>query len=263
MTRFLLEVLLGTTLLLAALLLYLGPGESVRLEQAAAGYRGRAIETGAELYHLHCRLCHGIRGEGVGQLGPPLSDRHFFLKRLSEVGWQFTLSRYVASTIEYGRMMGTRPIYAGNGSSAVMPPWHQRLGGVLRGDEVAALTAFVLNWQATASGKVTLPPLEIPPEQSPQPELIARGSRVFQEQCSGCHRYQAMGSHSTGPDLTEISGLAGSRKAGMEPLAYIRESILVPDSFLLEGYRPGRQYSCGSTTLTRRELDAVSAFLLQ
>ena len=147
---------------LAAFLFYLLATERSRLSRATAAWEAQKIERGAALYSLHCRLCHGNRGEGVGQLGPPLSNEHFFKKRQTEVGWHSTLETYIVATTAHGRMMGTRPIYAGNGSTAVMSPWAQLYGGPLRADEINLLTAFILNWKSTATGKVQLNELQLP-----------------------------------------------------------------------------------------------------
>jgi mono/diheme cytochrome c family protein len=34
----------------------------------------RYVAGGQDLYRLHCQNCHGEKGEGLGQLAPPLTD---------------------------------------------------------------------------------------------------------------------------------------------------------------------------------------------
>ena len=34
----------------------------------------RYLTGGQDLYRLHCQNCHGAKGEGLGQLSPPLTD---------------------------------------------------------------------------------------------------------------------------------------------------------------------------------------------
>ncbi len=248
--------------LLVASLLHVVSGEAERLQRDAASRAGAVIERGATLYGLHCRTCHGSRGEGVGQLGPALGDGQFFTKRLQEVGWQSTLREYVVSTTTHGRLMGTRPIYAGNGATAVMPPWYEEQGGMLRSDEIAAIADFVLNWQATATGQLELKRLALP-EQNPQdPRTIARGEQVFKKHCLRCHEAAKGGASAlAGPPLANIATLANGRREGMTAQDYIRESILIPAAYRREGYAaPDKGQDCGAV-LTESELAAVIAFL--
>lgn len=261
MQRLLIAALCSATLL-AGCLIAIVAGEQDRLQRDTANWEGKAIEQGAMLYGLHCRTCHGNRGEGVGQLGPALGDDHFFTKRLQEVGWQSTLKEYVISTTTHGRMMGTRPIYAGNGVSAVMPPWHNNYGGTLRTDEITDLADFVLNWEATAIGKIELAVLTLP-EQNPQdPKTISRGGQVFQQHCARCHQVETGDSTSlAGPPLANIAFAGVSRREGLSAQEYIRESILIPAAHRPKGYADiKKEQECG-TVLTESELAAVIAYL--
>lgn len=238
--------------------------ETSRMATAAAARHGIEIEQGAVLYEVHCRSCHGTRGEGVGQLGPALADEHFFTNRLAEVGRQSTLQEYIVATTAHGRMIGTRPIYAGNGSTAVMPPWDQRYGGPLRRDEIDSLAAFITNWEATAMGRVQLIPLELPAESPDDPRLIADGERVFKESCARCHIYKTITeATASGPDLSSIAVHAASRQAGLTGPEYIRDSILIPDAHSVGEYAKEAETSGCGATLSITELQTVTAFLLQ
>jgi cytochrome c2 len=254
----------SSLILLSLLLLYLAVTEKDRLSQAHAITHGNRIEAGAHLYSLHCRNCHGLKGEGVGQLGPALSEGHFFSGRLAEVGWQTSLENYITTTIQYGRMMGTRPMYAGNGSTAVMAPWHQNYGGPLRSDQINALTSFVLNWERTASGEVQLENLILPVANPEDPQVIARGERVFQNKCRECHTVNASEqAKRSGPDLTHIAKVAGERQLNTSPADYLHESILIPGAVIVEGYQDiDKNQQCGAV-LTVSELQNITAFLLR
>ncbi|MCG6930059.1 MAG: c-type cytochrome [Desulfofustis sp.] len=257
------HVLITVSVLLFALLTYLAATEPDRLVQAQQLQNGRNIEQGAMLYSLNCRTCHGLRGEGVGQLGPALGDAHFFEERLAEVGWQSTLEEYIIATTEHGRLMGTRPIYAGNGSTAVMSPWHQKFGGPLRSDEIRTIADFILNWEKTAEGSVVLVELELPKSHPQDPAVIRRGAAVFDLHCSRCHRYGNRAAHEIeGPDLTRILSVAGTRRADLEAADYLRESVLIPNAYIVDGYQAlAAQNGCGAV-LTESELTAVSGFLM-
>ena len=110
-----------------ALLAFTFNHEEARLARMEQAQRAQAIEVGAVLYEIHCRSCHGAKGEGAGQLGPPLNNAPFFTSRLAEVAWQTTLEDYVIAATTTGRVVATRPLYAGDGIVAVMSPWSDRL----------------------------------------------------------------------------------------------------------------------------------------
>ena len=125
MSRFNLEILLGIILvsLTTVLIVIYGFNEEDRMAEESEAQHGRAIEVGASLYEINCSGCHGLKGEGILGLCPPLNDAHFFSDRLKEVGWSGTLEDYIFSTASSGRTTSTRPDqFAGQGSPA-MPAW--------------------------------------------------------------------------------------------------------------------------------------------
>ncbi len=251
--------------LLCLVLMVLIMQEDARMLAAAAQQEGATSEIGAGLYEQHCRKCHGGRGEGVGQLGPALSDRHFFSGRKSEVGWLDSLDEYIVATTVHGRMMATRPLYAGNGLTAVMPPWLIRHGGPLREDEILSLARFIMNWEATALGKVRLKTLDLPSPDLSDPQTVQAGRQIYTHHCSSCHTLNGERNlQSTGPSLEGIAKTAGSRLAKTTSADYIRQSVLIPDAFLVERFskETGDHESCGAV-LPEDQLQSVIAFLLQ
>jgi mono/diheme cytochrome c family protein len=240
MSRFNLEILLGVVLVLltAIILIIYGLNEEERMAFAAEEQQAQAIEVGATLYQNNCSGCHGVKGEGIPGLCPPLNDPHFFTDRLTEVGWAGTLEDYVIATVSSGRVASTRPDeYAGQGRPA-MPAWHEDYGGPLRADQVDSLAAFVMNWEATALGEVVIEGLPVPtprPEEAADP--LARGRQVFLNAgCSGCHTIQGVSSGTVGPELTQIGTVAGTRVAGQSAEEYIHQSIVDPSAHLVEGF---------------------------
>lgn len=244
---------------LLAVLSVASAGQEERLGQHASQQQAQAVETGAELYAEHCRTCHGARGEGVGQLGPALSDRAFFEDRLAEVGWQGTLKEYVLSTVTHGRVTATRPLYAVDGAVA-MAPWAQALGGPLRPDELESVTTFVLNWEASALGEFQPAEIVLPtPTPGSSAEAASRGQVVWETAgCLACHQIGESGGD-TGPDLSRIANVAASRVADLSAEAYLRESFLLPDLFVVQGYAAGA--GCGGI-LSQSQLNDLIAFLL-
>ncbi|MEJ2639438.1 MAG: c-type cytochrome [Desulfosarcinaceae bacterium] len=253
------------TLALTLVLTQAAIRETTRMERQQRRHWAAAIEAGAALYEANCRTCHGSRGEGVGQLGPPLANAKFFTDRLAEVGWQDTLKAYVIAASSHGRLMATRPMYAGNATTAVMPPWLDRYGGPLREDQIRDIAAFVINWKPTALGEVELVELVVPKTNAGDPQTISRGREVFRSHCAQCHLIAgANPPEKAAPELTHIATTARTRRAEMEMTAeaYIRESFLIPNAYVVEGFEPDKVgYHCGGL-LSARQLDEVVAFLL-
>lgn len=254
------DILLGTlfTIGVLALILVAANREEARMASAAAAQQAHAIEQGAALYTLHCSSCHGAAGQGIGALGPALNDEHFFTARLAEVGWPGSLRDYVINTTAAGRMVATRPLYAGDGT-VVMAAWREDYGGPLRADQIEAVAAFVLNWEATALGAYQLSPLPTP---TPDPAQLAEagGDQIFADAgCAGCHAVEGVYEGGDGPDLSTVGAEAASRVEGQSAEEYLRESVLIPNAYVAKGYAaPGK---C-SAVLSEAQLDALAAYLL-
>jgi mono/diheme cytochrome c family protein len=63
------------------------------------------------------------------------------LPRLKEVNWGGTLQAYIANAVAAGR-----PLSGSYWNGVIMPTWGQQYGGPMRPDEVADVTAYVMNW---------------------------------------------------------------------------------------------------------------------
>jgi hypothetical protein len=118
-------------------------------------------------------------------------------------------------------------------------------------------------------GEVGIDPLEVG-----DPEW---GREIFEDdhqtRCSNCHSLDGS-TFRVGPSLLGISKVAGERVPGLSPVEYLRQSILDPSAYIVEGYEDSRAMppyelvvraegdirSLG--TLTQEELDALLAFLL-
>ncbi len=248
-------------LALCCLLFIVGQQEERRVETAAARQASEAIVSGALLYTENCRKCHGSRSEGLGQLGPALADKHFFTGRMTEVGWLLGIDEYIVATVAGGRMMATRPLYAGNGTTAVMPPLAIDQGGPLRPSEITAISRFVMNWRAIALGTITLPIIDMPPTDMGNPATVKAGGKVFEKLCLSCHALDLSGG-SVGPTLAEIGVIASSRIPGVSGAEYIRQSVLIPDAFVVEEYTEKTETQGCGAILSEVQLEAVTAFLL-
>ncbi len=264
MTRTQLEIFFGLILvsIAVAVIIYVGFTQEESMAEQARSQHAGAIEVGAELFETNCSGCHGLKGEGIPGLAPGLNDPHFFTNRLDEVGWEGTLEDYIVSTISTGRPVSTRPeLYVGGGKPA-MPAWSQQFGGPLRDDQVQNLSTFILNWEATALGDVELAELPTPSaEEAADP--IARGEQLFVASgCGGCHAIEGISYGEVGPNLTQIAGVAATRKDGVSAEDYIRESIVNPNAFVVEGYEPNIMPQNYGQQLSSRELNDLIDYLL-
>ena len=240
MSRFNYVIVLGIILvsLTTVMLVVYGFNEEERMAKESESQHARAVEVGAGLFENNCSGCHGLKGEGITGLCPPLNNGEFFTTRLKEVGWSGSLEDYIVSVVASGRAASTRPDeYAGQGNPA-MPAWADQYGGPLRADEIDSIAQFVLNWESTALEDVVLEELATPtPDPGEADDPVARGQRVFLDTgCGGCHTIEGLSAGTVGPIQTTIGTVAETRIPGMSAEDYIRESILDPSAYVVEGY---------------------------
>lgn len=89
------------------------------------------------------------------------------------------------------------------------------------------------------------------------------GEQIFTAAgCAGCHTFSPAGSNATiGPNLDELAAAAGDRQPGQSPEDYVRESVLQPDAFLVDGF--GNTMPSYEGRLTDEQIDALIEYLLQ
>ncbi|NUM46162.1 MAG: c-type cytochrome [Anaerolineales bacterium] len=263
------EILLGTIAIIVSsiLLVVVGFREETKLQESEVVQIAESIEFGASLYSDNCARCHGQNGEGL--IGPPLNDEYFFTQRIKEVGWGGTLRDYIISTVSSGRPISTRPEqWPGEGVGYAMPSWAQDYGGPLRADQIRAIAAYILNWEATAIGEVgQLEILTLPGPVSADPVL--RGRAVFNNKgCVACHTIQGVSVGAVGPELTNVATVAETRIDGQTAEEYITNSILAPSDHIVEECPTG---PCASPSampanfgelLSETELTDLVAYLL-
>lgn len=260
MSRLQVEISLGVLLILitSIVLIFYGLNEEERMARYEVGHEALAIEVGAGLFETNCSGCHGLKGEGVPGLCPPLNDRHFFTERLAEVGWSGGLEDYIVATVASGRLQSTRPEQYVGGGIPAMPSWSESFGGPLRDDQIRDIARFIMNWESTALGQVEL-------EEIPTPDIddpVARGQGVYNRSgCGGCHVIENLSAGIVGPPLSEIGSVAETRLEGMIAEEYIRESILNPNAYVVEGYNPDIMPKNFGEVLGNGELDDLVAFL--
>jgi mono/diheme cytochrome c family protein len=260
-----LEIFFGILLLVitTVILVYVGLNEETRMQEFEQHQAAQKIEVGADLFEINCRGCHGLRGEGIAGLAPPLNDAHFFTQRLGEIGWQGGLEEYIVATVSSGRQVSTRPDqYPGAGSPA-MPTWSERYGGPLRDDQIESLAAFILNWEATAVGdaELTLLPT-LTPSAASSDDPVVRGQAVYESSgCTACHAIEGISVGEVGPALNSIAETAANRVPNLSAEEYIHQSIVDPSAYLVEGY-DDLMLKTFADTLSGTQLEDLVAFLL-
>lgn len=99
--------------------------------------------------------------------------------------------------------------------------------------------------------------------ETPKEELVAAGQELLRGKggCLVCHKDQERGNE-RGPDLRQAAGKAATRKSGMAAEAYLIESLVTPDVFLVEGYPKMMPPSMKPpANLSMAEVKAVVAYL--
>ena len=190
-------------------------------------------------------------------------------QRLEETGWSGTLEDFVKLTVAAGR-----PTTGGYANP--MPTWSQEYGGPLRPDEVQDVTNFVLNWEETALAGEVLEAAEAPPEEEEAPaqryigtdiesELPegdpALGQALFEGElgCAGCH---VAGADVVAPDIQGIATRAAARVPGMSAEDYLRQSVILPGAYVVEGYDPTMSTLNYGDRLTPQDVADLIAYML-
>jgi mono/diheme cytochrome c family protein len=97
--------------------------------------------------------------------------------------------------------------------------------------------------------------------------LIAQGETIFRNGANGapacitCHLLEN-GATGVGPSLIGMREAAGSRVTGLSAEEYVRQSILHPNDFVVEGYASGLMYQNYAGQLQADEVDALVAYVL-
>jgi cytochrome c len=91
------------------------------------------------------------------------------------------------------------------------------------------------------------------------------GGGVASAKCSDCHSLD--GSEQTfvnhmAPTWQGISGLAGDRVPGLSAQEYLRESIVDPDAYIVQGYSDNLMPKGFKFLLSEEDIDNLVAFLL-
>ena len=114
---------------------------------------------------------------------------------------------------------------------------------------------------AACGGGSTIDPLEIgDPERGR--EIFETGGGVISGNCAGCYRMDgSVGAPPQGPSLQGISERAGDRVPELSAVEYLRQSIVDPSAFLVEGFDDNMAKGFG-ILLSEEDIDDLVAFML-
>lgn len=96
---------------------------------------------------------------------------------------------------------------------------------------------------------------------SDEDPAVTRGRTTFIQRCAACHSLMPEQAGLPGPSLHGIADRAWYRVIGQGPQEYIRNSILNPSDYVVEGFADVMQKNFGDT-LTSADLDDLIAFLM-
>lgn len=97
--------------------------------------------------------------------------------------------------------------------------------------------------------------------------LVSQGEALFHNGTNGapacitCHLLDT-GATGVGPTLLGLSEVAGSRVAGLSAEAYVGQSILQPNDYVVDGYIAGVMYQSYAGQLQTSDVDALVAYVL-
>ena len=81
--------------------------------------------------------------------------------------------------------------------------------------------------------------------------------------CATCHFFdETKGSEVVAPYTAGTATKAASRVSGLSAEEYIRESIVNPDAYIVDGYTAGIMYQSWGEDLTDEEINDIIAYLL-
>jgi mono/diheme cytochrome c family protein len=142
-----------------------------------------------------------------------------------------------------------------------MPTWSEKLGGPLRVDEIAAVAAFITNFETWALNPEMVPTPIIAGVDLSDP--VSRGRFVFMQNiCTACHTITGLSAGVGGPPLDGLAARAGERVPGLTAEEYVLTSILDPAAYIVEEFTDIEMPQIFSEILTTKQIEDLIAFLL-
>ena len=100
------------------------------------------------------------------------------------------------------------------------------------------------------------------------PSTVRPGQDIFEERilgpnpgCITCHSFDP-DTTLVGPSIAGVAVRAQTRVTGQTAAEYLRESIVSPSAYVVDGFDDGRMPADWAEILTEAEIDAVVGYLL-
>jgi mono/diheme cytochrome c family protein len=227
----------------------------------ALGYTSAKADkaNGKKLFSSKCGSCHTLANAGTtGTIGPDLD--YAFKQDLAVGMTEGTIRQVVRGQIAY----------AITETSTGSPGMPKNLVTGKGANDVAAYVASVAGKAAVAAPTPAPTPVSTStttatpttPAGAPDAATLAVGKQVFAANgCGGCHTLKDAGSGGNiGPDLDNLA--ADAKTAGQALDAYVRESIVKPNAYIVSGFQPSVMTGTFGETLTAPQLNGLIAYLL-
>ena len=91
--------------------------------------------------------------------------------------------------------------------------------------------------------------------------LFAQTLIGTQAGCATCHSLEP-DVVMVGPSMAGVAAVAGSRVPGLSAEEYLRQSIVEPDAYVVDGFAQGLMPAALATELSERQLNDLVAYLL-
>ncbi len=208
--------------------------EPRRQAQALEEYYALAVTSSTDLYAENCAVCHGARGEGIGDV-PALN----------------------AEAVRQMSAPDLRKVIARGRDNTAMAAWAVEEGGLFTNAQIDDLVIFIqqANWdyvEARVEALGLTPPQVITLEVSeavlealadlPDGERLGTGLQLYAENCAACHGGNASGSLIAPPlDTPEVRAMPPE-----DLTALIRRGV------------PGTLMSSWADTLSEEQIAAVA-----
>jgi mono/diheme cytochrome c family protein len=226
---------------------------------------------GKKLFSEKCGSCHTLADAGTtGTIGPNLDDA--FVQDLAAGMTQDTIRQVVRGQIAYAITV----------TSTGSPGMPKNLVTGKDAADVAAYIASVAGQPVAAAAAPAPTPTPTPtpapapapapttttatpatgPGTAPSAATLALGKQTFLGSgCGACHTLKAAGSAGAiGPDLDNLA--ANAKTAGQPLAAYVRQSIVKPNAYIVPGFQPNVMPGTFAQSLTPPQLSALVAYLV-
>lgn len=224
----------------------------------ALGYTSAKADkaNGKKLFTAKCGSCHTLADAGTtGVIGPDLD--YAFKQALADGETEDTVRNVVRGQIALA-------ITATSTGAPGMPK------DLVTGKDANDVAAYVASVAGKAAAVAAPAPAPTPAPTSstttatgaPSAATLAAGKKVFADNsCGACHTLKDAGSGgNVGPDLDNL--VADAKTAGQALDAYIRESIVKPNAYVVKGFPTNTMPPNFGQALTATQLANLIAYLL-